>query len=808
MKIFRTILALSLCIGYTILVDNRIPLAVPVPPLARFLDPMHGFWQNSYPSEKHATLAVHGVQEPIKVVYDSAFIPHIQAGNESDLYFAQGYVTALDRLWQMEFQTHAAAGRISEIMGLGVDSAFLKLDRDSRRMGLMFGAEQCLSAISQDPEILTLAQRYTAGVNAYIASLEYEDYPVEYKLLDYAPEPWSDIKIALLLKVMARTLNSGEKDLEMTNALKALGPDMLDLLFPDREKVSDPIVENPGRWPVPLPADTVPLAVPAEWVKVVPTEKTTKDIGSNNWAVSGSKTATGSPILCNDPHLSLNLPSIWYIIHLQAPGYNAMGASLPGSPAVISGFNDSIAWGETNAQRDLVDWYRITFRDKSRKEYLMDSVWKPTVLRTERIRVRGQEDFIDTVVYTEHGPIRFDRNFKGKNNRTDLAYRWISHDASNEMRTFYELNKGRNLSDYHRALDHYASPAQNFVFASVHGDIAMRIQGKFPVRRPNEGRFVMDGTQSSATWRRYIPNDHQVRYENPIRGFVSSANQYPADSTYPYYIMSGSYEAFRNRRINRLLSDMTRITPDDMRRLLMDNHGLKAEEALPVLLPLVNQGKLDAEAKEALALLKNWDFNYTKDTEAAAYFDSWWSAFMGLAWDEFRDQPYEMPTPTSFQTIKLMKEYPDLRFFDIASTPSRETLADLADSAFHEALAAVRNWQNENQDRKPTWAEFKNTTIDHLSRLPAFGRPVRTSGNREVINATTRRGGPSWRMVVSLERPIRAWGIYPGGQSGRPGDPAYDNMLGPWSEGELLKLHFTSTESVPGFMTLTLNPEP
>jgi penicillin amidase len=246
--------------------------------------------------------------------------------------------------------------------------------------------------------------------------------------------------------------------------------------------------------------------------------------------VSGKKTHSGAPILSNDPHLSLSLPSIWYVIHLQAPGVNVMGASLPGSPAVISGFNDSIAWGVTNAQRDLIDWYKIEFKDKSKREYKSDDAWKPTRQVVETFKVKGKPDFYDTITFTHHGPVMYDERFKGDNEMKHFALRWIAHDPSEEILTFFKLNRAKNHAEYMDALNHYASPAQNFVFASVSGDIAMRIQGRFPVRRKEEGKYILDGTLTRNEWQAFIPNEQNVMYKNPARGFVSSANQYPVDT--------------------------------------------------------------------------------------------------------------------------------------------------------------------------------------------------------------------------------------------------------------------------------------
>ena len=806
MRRFKVILSGLLTITIIYLFNNQIPLETSIPPMGKFLDPFHGFWQNCYENHLDNRLEIPGLSGPVNVIYDSTAIPHIYASSESDLYLVQGFVTARDRLWQMEFQTHAAAGRISEILGAGKDSVFLNFDRDTRRMGMVLAAKNFTLAIEQDSAMHQLADQYTNGINAYIDGLSYEQLPVEYKLLDYRPEAWTNLKIGLLLKNMARTLNTGEKDIEMTNALSRYGLDTVNLLFPDRERVSDPIIENTGRWPKSILADSITMKLPEEIVQIAIPEKSQKDIGSNNWAVSGSKTKTGYPILCNDPHLALNLPSVWYIIHLQAPGYNAMGASLPGSPGIISGFNDSIAWGETNAQRDVVDWYRIRFKDDQMSSYLHDGVWKPTKKSVETFIVRNKGLMNDTITFTHHGPVRFDQNFRSKNERARFAYRWISHDTSNEMRAFYMMNKAHNLNDYHEALNFFSAPAQNFVFASVHGDIAMRIQGKFPARGLNEGRFVQDGSNGNTDWKNFIPDAHNIQYNNPERGFVSSANQYPADSTYPYYITSGSYEAYRNRRINDRLRTMNNITVQDMMNLQLDNHSLKGEEALPVMLKNINRSKLTDAAKEALSILNKWNRTYNINEQGATYFESWWTEFYSLTWDEFLDQSPALPVPTSFQTVELMKRNAALKFFDIKSTPQRERLTDVLTESLNKAADKVEAWKKDN-GKQPGWAAFKNTAVEHLMRLPVLSRNIAAPGNREAVNATGRKSGPSWRMVVSLEPTgVKAWGIYPGGQNGNPGSKYYDNMLKPWSEGYYYALSFVDKDKIKSNQSIKISP--
>ena len=792
MKIVKVGLSFIITISLIYFLNRGWNFGTPIPPLGKFLDPFHGFWQNAETKNHQSEeLGLSGLTDEVTVMYDSVLIPHLYARNDEDLYLAQGYITAKDRLWQMEFQTHAGAGRISEIIG----PSALDFDRTQRRMGMVYAAEKSLHIMEVNPVAKSMVESYTKGINDYILSLRYEDLPIEYKLLDYEPEPWTNLKVALLLKNMAKTLNVGEKDLEMTNALKLFGKEMLDVLYPDYESVGDPIVDKTDNWkfdPIKINTD-IPLALPDELINIKPIEKPSKDVGSNNWAVSGAKTISGSPILCNDPHLNLSLPSIWYIIHLNAPGINTMGASLPGSPAVISGFNDSIAWGVTNAQRDLVDFYKIQFKDNSKKEYLSDGKWLTSKKVVEKHTVKGNDDFYDTVIYTHHGPVMYDETFHGEDEKNHFAFRWISHDPSEEVMTFYKLNRGKNYSDYSQALDHYGSPAQNFVFASSSGDIAMRVQGKYPIRRKEEGKYILDGTKTSTEWQAFIPNDQNVMDKNPSRGFVSSANQYPSDPTYPYYINGSSFEAYRNRRINKVLSGLNQITPTDLMNLQFDVYNLKAEESLPTWLGYLDTTKLSTTENDALQILKSWDLYNTIDSPGASYYEAWWDALYPMVWDEMKESKVSLEFPTTYTTLKLIKEKPALNFFDIQGTPEKETAKEVIQKAFADGVASIEKWKI-NKGKSPRWADYKDTFIGHLMRLEAFSYHVEQGGNHDIVNASSRTHGPSWRMVVSLEKSgTQAWGVYPGGQSGNPGSPFYNNMLDHWSKGKYYKFHFTSS---------------
>ena len=806
MKIVKLIIMASVSLSLIWFLNNRHVIGGnPIPPLGKFLDPLQGFWQNAERDFKAAEeLQIPGLKDRVEIVYDSVLIPHIFAQNEEDLYLAQGYVVAMHRLWQMEFQTHAAAGRISEIIG----ESGLDYDRTQRRLGMVYAANNALKAMQQDATSQMIVTKYAEGVNAYINTLSYRELPFEYKLLGYAPENWTELKSALLLKSMAQTLNNGDKDLQMTNALNLFGPELIELLYPAREDVGDPIVDNPEGWDFEaVELGDIPLNVPDELITANLFDVANPNIGSNNWAVHGSRTATGAPLLASDPHLNMSLPSIWFVTQLNAPGINCLGATLPGSPGIIIGFNDSIAWGVTNAQRDLVDWYKITFEDDQKLRYRLDERWANTGKNIETIKIRGGKDFIDTITFTHWGPVVYDHSFRAGNEKENFAYRWLSHDPSNEVLTFYKLNRARNHADYMEALNHFETPAQNFAFASVGGDIAMRIQGKFPIRRENEGRFLLDGSTSNSGWKAFIPFEQNVMYKNPERGFVSSANQYPVDENYPYFIHSTSYEAYRNRRINQVLGELENATVRDMKNLQLDNYNIKAAESLPYFLENLNQQELNEKEKQAFNILSKWNYFYDIHEEAASYYEEWWSVLYTLVWDELRKDKITLPRPTSFTTIKLLKEYPELEFFDILETDEKENAQDVIRKSFSLGVMNIEDWKNK-KEANPRWADYKDTFIQHLARLEPLSEHVEHGGIGNTVNATSRTHGPSWRMVVSLEKGnIQAWGTYPGGQSGNPGSKYYNDLLKLWAKGDYYKMQFMhGADEFENFKRTTLKP--
>ena len=358
MRYLLLFLTAAITVALCYILDTRTVLPAP---LGRLLAPQQGFWQNAEPSDADFSADLHfkNLEGNATVYFDERLVPHIFAEKENDAYFVQGFLHAKFRLWQMELQTLSAAGRISEIVGdVAVDH-----DREFRRLGMVYAAEIWEMEMEKDAPIKQACDAYTAGVNAYITTLNSSNLPLEYKLLGYEPELWSNLKTGLFLKYMAYDLAAHENDFEMTNALAFFQKSDFNALFPSLQDSLDPIIPKgtvfspPAVVPVaPKDADSVYFHQ-TDTATAVENTKPEKANGSNNWAVSGSKTKSGSPILCNDPHLGLNLPSLWYEIQLSVPGFNAYGASFPGSPGVIIGFNDSCAFGFTNGGRDVRDYY-------------------------------------------------------------------------------------------------------------------------------------------------------------------------------------------------------------------------------------------------------------------------------------------------------------------------------------------------------------------------------------------------------------------------------------------------------------------
>ncbi len=778
-----------------------------IPALGRLLSPASGFWKNaeSKKGPNFANVRNKALSGKVDVLYDTRMVPHIFAENAKDAFFAQGYVTAALRLWQMEFQTHAVSGRLTEFLGSTAErrQKLLEFDRSKRKQGLQIAAQKTVAHWKRNTENYALLESYTAGVNAYISSLSYDELPLEYKMLDYKPEAWSVYKSALLLKAMAEDLVSKDQDFEMSNAYSYFGKDKFKQLYPEYFPEQSPVILDSSAYKFTPIAVSDSFSEPFLSNADFSEEKSQKGIGSNNWAVSGKKTASGNTMLCNDPHLGLNLPSIWFEIQMACPEFNAYGASLPGAPGVISGFNGSIAWGVTNVAHDVKDWYAIKWADASKKAYYFDGKKMPSTFIMDTIRQKGQKAIIDTLIYTHIGPIV--KNVKG----TDYALRWIANDVGDEPLTFLKLMKGKNYNDYLDAIKHFSCPAQNLVFACKDGDIALWTQGKLPLRKKNQGKFVMDGSVSFNQYQGFIPQDHIPHEHNPAKGFVASANQHSVSPYYPYYTY-GYFEEYRGRFLNGKLSKMKKISQEDMLNLQKSNFGQKAADFLPLMLKELNRGDLSKDELELLALFKNWDYAYLAKSQVPTIFEDWFYNFNEMIYDEInaaQKKGLSMIYPDEWHLLGILKRDSSSFVIDIISTEQKENIGDVVTASFKKTFKTVPR----NKDKKVmSWAEMKSTALMHLARIPEFSIfNVDVDGSYHSLNAVSNRynyeasrkegkavykerssSGPSWKMMVELGQNSTAKTIYPGGQSGNPGSHFYSNMVGDWAAGKYYNAQF------------------
>ncbi len=774
-----------------------------IPPLGKLLNPATGFWQNA--ESKHVTASfekkLDGLHGQITIRYDDNMIPHIFADNDHDLYFAQGYVTARDRLWQMDIQTRMASGKLSEVVG---PKAF-ELDRYHRRMGMVYGAENTLAECMKDPKLKEVLEAYTDGVNAYIHSLPEKYYPIEFKLIDYAPEDFKPINCAFVLKLMSETLAGNSDDFQMTNTLKFFGAKITNDLFPDYPVKEDPIIPKGTPWnfnPLPVPAESKGFIADMDTVKA---KKRIEGIGSNNWVIAGNRSANGYPILANDPHLNLTYPSIWYQIQLSAPGVSVYGVSIPGTPTVIIGYNQKIGWGVTNVDADVLDWYQVRFKDLTKNEYWYDGHWVPVKKRIEEIKVRGKPTVYDTVLYTNNGPVVYQNaSLKPKLGSARIvpvgdALRWIAHDPSKEFKTFYLLNRGKNYDDYREALKYFTAPAQNFIFASVDKDIAITPNGKFPLKFKDQGKYILDGSDPNDSWHGWIPPEQNPTVKNPEQGFLSSANQSSTDTTYPYYI-NWHFESYqRGKRINDRLRGMHNATVDSLRILQNDNYSIFAQDILPTMLGDVDQTKLSKQQQDIYVVIKNWNKQYTADAKGATIFAFWWNNLYNAIWaDDFTvkgNLDVELKWPSPYRTVQLLLTEKQSRWYDDTRTTAIETRQYLIQKTFEATVDTLAKRYGQS-GKAWEWGMVKGSHIAHLGQVDGFGSGTfDANGASGVINALGDTHGPSWRMIVQFGPTVKGYGVFPGGESGNPGSFFYDNMFSTWKNGQLYPLLFMQSSS-------------
>lgn len=759
---------------------------IPLNSAGNLLNPYTGLW-------RHRTFT--GLPKPagltgkVTVQYDKDQIPHIFADNDADLYFAQGLVTARDRLWQMDFISRVAAGRLSEVMG----EKTVELDKMFISTGLPQAAQESLELSLNDPISKMALESYAQGVNAFIKTLKPSQYPYEFKLLGYEPEEWTPLKSILLVKFMAFQLAGYNRDLALTRSRLRLNEEDFNQLFPIESAVVEPIIPREKLWsfekraPEP-PENLFRASVDLIQAGITPNENN----GSNNWAVNGNKSVTGKPIVANDVHLDYALPALWYAVQLISPTQNVMGGTIPGGPGVIIGFNRSTSWAVTSAMTDVLDWYELRFRDSNQREYLHDGDWRPVITHEHTLKVRGRDPITLSLRRTHYGPIPYAANETPNlpSIPRGASMRWAVLDPSNEIKSFVLLNRAKTFKDCQTALESIGTPAQNFICADNKNNIGIFHNGNFPIRWAGQGRMIGDGSDPAYDWKGTIPKDEVPNVINPSRGFVSSANQKPTDETYPHYLGWKWDVSYRGSRINELLKAKSKLSVDDFKQMQKDVTSGVAKSVLPTLITKLEALKMSDEDKEALKALKAWDLKHTKESVGASIWMAFWKELESAIWKDKFPDPKLFQYPSIEQTVQLIMNDPTSHFFDRRNTNEVETLDTAIASSFKAALAELRSKLGSDVSDW-TWSEFQPTKMEHITKIPGLGSgSLDVAGQAQSLFANTGKHGPDWKMIVQLGDVPKAHYIFPGGQSGDPTSNHYMNLLDDWAKSELHEMNY------------------
>jgi penicillin amidase len=758
-----------------------------------------------------------GLKEPVQVLRDSFGIPHIYAANSHDLFMAQGYVHAQDRFYQMDFWRHLSFGRLSEMFGPGR----VNTDKFLRTIGWGRVAKQELETVG--PEVRQILQDYAEGVNAYMATHSGAQLGMEYSILalispSYKPGLWLPEESLAWGKVMSWDLGSNmDAEIERAVLLKTLSVEQVNELFP----------LYPSTHPVILPDFKLADAAPAQ---IAALSGLTPDltalrsrfnevdalvgprgdgIGSNNWVISGSRTASGKPLLANDPHLGPQLPSIWYEngLHCQqkndACPYDVVGFSFPGDPGVIIGHNDRIAWGVTNVGPDVQDLYIEKINPANLDQYEVNGKWEDMQVFKETISISGGKTEAVTIRYTRHGPL-IDQVY-GKDSyptfgvtlpeKYAVAVKWTALEPGTLFRSILWIDKARNWDEFRAAAKDWAVPSQNLIYADVDGNIGYQTPGLIPIRAKGDGRLPVPGWTDEYEWKGYIPFEKLPFTYNPKAGYVATANNAVVDSSYPYLLGTDWEYGYRQKRIVDLIEQAPgQIDAAYIQKMHGDNTDLNAANLVPYLqkLQIDNAGQ-----QAARKLFDGWDYQANMDSAPAALFEAFWKHVLA---DTFDNKLPEIARPTGgsrwMYVMENLVKQPDSQWWDNPKTQPVEN----RDIIFKQALAEAVDELTKSLGSDPSkwkWGDLHTLTLQNQSLGQSgiapiedlFNRgPFRTAGGRAIVNATgwDTLGGfqvnwvPSMRMIVDLSDLTKSQTINLTGESGHPYTPHYTDQTDLW----------------------------
>ncbi len=739
--------------------------------------------QRTLPTTSGTRLAA-GLQSPVQVLRDQWGIPHIYGNTEHDLFFAQGYVTAQDRLFQMERNRRIAAGRLSEIFG----KSTLETDVFLRTIGLRRAAEA--EAATLDSETSAMLQAYADGVNAFVDSHR-DRLPLEFDLLGFSPERWTPVDSLAWGKVMAWDLGGNERRELLRAALLArFGPDATSELLPGYPSNAPTIVPTANAY-----EGMEDLLVAAARVESLAGLGGTA-VGSNNWVISGSRTATGSPLLADDPHLGIQMPSVWYEVHLSGAGWDVTGASFPGTPGVVVGHNQRIAWGVTNLGADVQDLYVEKVNPDNPTQVMYRGQWVDTHTMHDEVKVKDQRETepLDIVI-TPHGPL-LNGIVSGLGQPT--ALRWTALESTRLMQAIGKVDRAQDWTQFREALADFDVPGQNFVYADTQGNIGYQATGKIPIRANGDGLVPAPGWSGDYEWTGYIPFDQLPSAFNPPEGFIATANNKIVDETYPYTISREWDPGFRAMRIVQLLSANEKVSMADVEAMQSDEVSLSAQTILPFL---ATASSTDAPTAQAIDALRRWDGRMSADSAAASIYQV---AYNHLLADLFEKEMGaslfgEYRGAFNSHVLALPHILGDAHspWMTQVRGPGRARAQQVVERALKEAVDDLTSRFGPDQGTW-RWGRLHTATFAHaLGQVKPLDRffdlgPFPRGGANDTLNNTGYAFGKSYaedtvaslREVVDLSGFDRSLFVITTGESGQPFSPHMGDQVQLWLNGD------------------------
>ncbi len=757
---------------------------------------------------------VEGLEGPVEIVRDADAVPHIYASSHADAVFGLGFVHAQDRLWQMEFQRRVGSGRLSEVIG----EATVSTDRFIRTLGIEQAAESGLEALS--PEARGLIDAYVAGINAYLAQRR-GALPVEFLLLGFEPAPFEPVDVLVWAKMMAWDLGDNWSDeLLRAQLVKQLAPAdvsaMIAELWPGYDDAATVVVpEGAAEYLRDLDVTALlELAGPPK----------PDGYGSNNWVLSGDVTATGKPILANDPHLSLQAPSLWYFAHLVAPGVNVMGATLPGTPAVLLGRTDRHAWGFTNNGADVQDLFLERLDPSDAGRYLTPDGSELFTTRQEVIKVKGQDDVVLQVRSTRHGPVISDVDSRSREVAGGplggpdevLAFSWTAlAPGDRTIESVLGMNTATSWGEFEDALELFVAPMQNIVYADVDGVVAYYAPAHVPIRAGGIGAVPTRGWTGEGDWIGQVPFDALPHVIQPASGRIVTANQRVVPEDYPYYLTRDWTAPYRAERINALLDGQERATVDYSVATQLDQVSLMAREFVPLAqnAPAATDG-----AKKLQAMLVGFDGDMVMGSPAPLAFAAWYRRFAySLYQDDLGDVTSSFFNLRPDLTRAILAGEPD--WCDDKNTPGIETCEQMAalalDAAWTELVAAFGADTSKWSWGKAHQAVQEHAVLGSTPLAPIANLRVPNGGDGFSVDAAgyglkfgnfDQTHGPGYRAVYDLAGG-GGWFIHGTGQSGNLLSRRYRDFMDRWQQGDMIPMRMTRGEAEKGAVgTLRLQP--